>query len=47
MAIDLDLGDLDIRAIGGTRESADGFGAALNDIFGVALDEYLADEIGL
>mgnify|MGYP005988313611 CR=1 FL=1 len=34
MAVDFDLGDLDVGAVGGIGEGGDGFGAAVDDILG-------------
>lgn len=45
VAVDLDLGDLGLGPVGGAGEGGDGLCAALNDGFGVALDEDFADEI--
>lgn len=47
MPVDLDLRDLGVGPVGGSGKVLDGFGAVLDYIFGYALDEYLADEVGL
>lgn len=47
VANDADLGDGDVGPVDGASEGADGLGAALDDVLGRALDEDLADEVGL
>lgn len=47
VAVDFDLGDLDVGAVGRIGEGGDGFGAAVDDIFGSTFDEDFADEVGL
>lgn len=46
VAVNFDLGDLDIRSVCGAGELGDGFSAAAYDIFGEAFDEDFADEVG-
>jgi hypothetical protein len=47
VAVDLDIRDLDAGSVGGAGQGADGGGAALDDVLCYALDEDLADEVGL
>jgi hypothetical protein len=46
VAVDLDLGDLDVGSVCGVGELGDGFGAAANDVFGEAFYEDFTDEVG-
>lgn len=46
MALELDLGDGDIGAVGCARELLDVFGDAFYDFAGVAAEEDFPDEIG-
>lgn len=46
VAVDFDLGNLHVGAVCGVSELGDGFGAAANDVFGVAFYEDLADKVG-
>lgn len=47
VAVDADVGDLGAGPVGGAGEGGDGAGAAVDDVAGLALDEDLADEVGL
>lgn len=47
MAVDLDIGNLDVRAVGGAGELLNCDGAVVDDVFGHALDEDFPDELGL
>lgn len=47
VALDADLGDGGVRAVGGAREGLDRAAAAGDDVVGDAPDEDLADEVGL
>lgn len=46
VAVDFDLGDLDVGSVCGAGELGDSFGAAAYDIFGEAFDEDFANEVG-
>lgn len=46
VALDVDLGDLDLGPVGGAGEGLDGAAAAVDDVLGDALDEDFADEVG-
>lgn len=45
VALDADLGDLDIGGVDGAGNLLDGVGAILDDILSVALDEDFANEV--
>lgn len=47
VAVNLDLGDLHVRAVGVACEGDGGFGTTIDDVLGDAFDKDLADEVGL
>jgi len=45
VAVDLDLGDLDVRAVGMSYQLLRGFATRLNNLFSIASQENLPDRL--